>query len=83
VYVPAFCVLILAVLDGWKLVDEVNAAIPSQEHYRRWGRDPLRAWERHAMLFPDRAALRRRIRWLYLGSLALVAAANVWMVLSK
>jgi hypothetical protein len=83
VYVPAFGVLTLAVLEGWKLIREVNAAIPGQEHYRYWGRDPVRAWERHETLFPERGALRRRIRWLYLGSFGLVAVASAWILLWK
>lgn len=74
-FAPAFAVLILAIVEGWKLIDEVNVAIPWQERYRRWGKDPVRAWEKHILMFPERAALRRRIRWLYGGSFGLLAVA--------
>ena len=79
-YLPAICVLIVATREGWRLIDQVNTTVRSEERYRYWGRDPLRAWERHNALFPDRTSIRLRVRWLYLASMGLCALATVFII---
>jgi hypothetical protein len=82
-FIPSIVFLILAVIAGWKLIDEVNAAVPWQERYRHYGRDPVRAWEKHGTLFPDQLEVRRRVRRLYFSAMGLCAAAfvlDVWIL---
>jgi hypothetical protein len=85
-FVPPVYILIRATIAGWKLVDEVNAAVPWQERFRHYGRDPVRAWEKHESLFPDRLEVRRRVKKLYLWAIGLFAAAfilGVWVMPSR
>jgi len=80
-FLSPFCVLIFAIREGWKLIDEVNVAVRGKEHYRHWGSDPVQAWTKHETLFPERASVRRRVRWLYLASMGLMAAVVLWQIL--
>ena len=84
--IAPFYLLVRAIVAGWKLIDEVNAAVPWQERYRHLGWDPVRAWEKHEMLFPDRLEVRRRVRRLYflaIGSFAAAFCLAVWVLPSK
>jgi hypothetical protein len=81
-WVPDVFFLIRSLVDGWKLVDEVNAAVPWPERYRHFGRDPVRAWEKHEELFPARKALRKRIRRSGLAGWTFLAVAlclSIWI----
>jgi hypothetical protein len=75
-WIPACYFFVRGVFAGWTLLDEVNQVAPIlQPHYRRWGWDPVRAWKRHEILFPEKAAERRNIRRLYNLSLIFAACA--------
>ena len=85
-FVPGVVLLAVSLVDGWKLVNEVNAAVSPPTRYRYFGRDPVRAWEKHQDLFPDRMALRKRIRKFGLVGWALLAIAVcvvMWVIPSK
>ena len=86
VFVLPFVILVWAVVEGWKLVDEVNASVQSDERFRHFGGDPLRAWERHKALFPGRVGFRTRVRNLYLialGSFAVAFCLSGWVFPSR
>jgi hypothetical protein len=76
-FMPTLLVLIVAMRAAWKLVNEVNAAVPPQERYRHWGSDPVRAWGKHEALFPEREPVRRNVRWLFGAVLALTSMTAV------
>jgi hypothetical protein len=85
-FAPSIYFLIRATIAGWKLVDEVNAAVPRQEQYRHFGGGPVRAWEKHEALFPDRVEVRRRVRRLYFWAIGMVIAAFIlsqWVLFSE